>query len=263
MNCKDRIVYTVQEGDTLYRLSRTYHTTVTDLILGNPGTNPYNLQAGMKLNICPGEGYAPAQDAGVDRVAQRPAQDAGAERTAQEPPVLENAVWSLWEAMRLAWLDMAYWKRMYMMSVDAQAMDQQPVEERLIETADEITDVFSGYLPAAAVRELRDLLVEHVELTGELMRMLKSGNMENYDALIKEWYANASRIAMLLGRQNPYFGGRETNNMLQRDLDLTRESMEHQFNGEYAQSIETFGDQKRQVLELADHFAQGLFGSIS
>ena len=55
MYCQNRIVHTVQEGDSLYRIARQYHTTVTELILGNPGVNPYNLQAGMKLYVCPGE----------------------------------------------------------------------------------------------------------------------------------------------------------------------------------------------------------------
>lgn len=59
MYCQNRMVHTVQEGDSLYRLARQYHTTVTELILGNPGVNPYNLQVGMKLYVCPGESYVP------------------------------------------------------------------------------------------------------------------------------------------------------------------------------------------------------------
>ena len=51
MYCQNRMVHTVQEGDSLYRLARQYHTTVTELILGNPGVNPYNLQVGMKLYV--------------------------------------------------------------------------------------------------------------------------------------------------------------------------------------------------------------------
>ena len=60
MYCQNRMVHTVQEGDSLYRLARQYHTTVTELILGNPGVNPYNLQVGMKLYVCPGESYCTA-----------------------------------------------------------------------------------------------------------------------------------------------------------------------------------------------------------
>ena len=57
MYCQNRINYRVQEGDSLYKLAKQFHTTVTELILLNSGVNPYNLQVGMRLTICPGEGY--------------------------------------------------------------------------------------------------------------------------------------------------------------------------------------------------------------
>ena len=57
MYCQNRISYRVQEGDSLYKLAKQLHTTVTELILLNSGVNPYNLQTGMRLTICPGEGY--------------------------------------------------------------------------------------------------------------------------------------------------------------------------------------------------------------
>lgn len=246
MYCQNKIVHTVQSGDSLYKLSRQYKTTVTELILGNPGVNPYNLQVGMKLTICPGEGYEqPDGSEGME--------EGGA---GGNPP--SNAVNNLIWDMRKAWLNHVYTTRMYLMSVDADAKDQQQAEEQALEAADEIASVFAEFLPINVTRQLRNLLTEHVEMTGEIIRTLKSGNMENYDELIKNWYGNANQIATLLGSQNPYFGGRETRNLLLNHLDLVREEIEHQINGEYGQSVNTFRDIVTQAIEMADYFARGL-----
>lgn len=289
-NCQNRIVHTVQEGDSLYRLAREYQTTVTELILGNPGVNPYNLQVGMRLYICPGEGYTgpwpedvmplrpgmmnpnmpgmmnpnmpgmmnptrpqtnPNMPEMLNMGGNMPSDETESER--------DNAVENLLRSMRLAWLDLLYWTRMYLMTVSAGSNDQQDVEDRLMQSVDEITDVFAEFLPINVTRQLRNLLTNHVELTGEIIRALKANDMENYEALVQEWYGNANQIAELLGAQNPYFGNRETRNLLLNYLDMLREVIEQQIKGAYGQSIETFRDTKNHVLELADYFARGLF----
>lgn len=266
MYCQNRIVHTIQQGDSLYRLARQYDTTVTELILGNPGVNPYNLQIGMKLQICPGRGYegtdtdVPARPVIpiIPSVPGMPGMPGAPGESGETPNEQENAVENLRADMRLAWLDLIFWTRMYLMSVSADGRDQQEVEERMLQAADEITDVFADHLPLQATRRLRGLLVRHAELTGELIRSQKSGNRENYDALIKEWYANANELASLFGELNPYFSGRETRNMILNYLDMTREAIEQQLNGEYGTSIDTFRDLRKHVLEMADFFARGL-----
>lgn len=294
MKCRNKITHTVQEGDTLYLLAKKYRTTVTELILGNSGVNPYNLQIGMKLSVCPGEEYRepempddmrpnmpdnmrPEMPGGNMRPnmpdnmrpnmpddmrpetpdnmrPNMPGDNMGPETPEQQ----EEAVQKMMEDMRLAWLSNIYWTRMYMMSIDADNADQQEVFERMLQTADEIVDAFAPSLPTTATRQLQNLLMEYAELTGQLIRILKNGQMADYDAVIRDWYGNANQIAELLERQNPYFGSRETRNLLLNHLDMTRESMEYQFNGDYGRSIDTFRDIRNQTLDMADYFARGL-----
>ena len=267
MYCQNKIVHTIQAGDSLYKLSRQYHTTVTELILGNPGVNPYNLQIGMQLFICPGEGYVPPQNPGGGNMGGGTGNPGGGSMGGgtgnpgsnnETESEREDSILRLNEDMRLAWLNHVYWTRMYLMSAVADNADQQAVEERLLETADEITDVFARYLPIATTRQLRNLLTEHIEIAGQIIQALKAKNMSDYDALVKEWYRNANQMAALFASHNPYFESRETRNMLLNHLDLTREEIEQQVNGEYEQSIDTFRDVEQQALTMADYFARGL-----
>ena len=283
MYCQNKIIHVVEEGDSLYKLARQYRTTVTELILGNPGVNPYNLQTGMQLNVCPGEEFKepenqesnrpqggrpqitiirPTTPGGSTRPTTpgektRPMQPGNAGNTGT-PEQERMGYAELRDAMRLAWLANIYWTRMYLMSVDANTADQQEVFERMLQTADEIVDVFAPYLPTSITRQLQNLLMEHMELTGQLIRILKTGQTADYDSLIKDWYGNANQIATLLSNQNPYFENREIRNLLLNHLDMTREEIEYQINEDYGRSIDTFRDILNQVLEMADFFATGL-----
>lgn len=44
-------LYTVQKGDSLYRLSRRYHVPLWAILYANPYINIYNLQTGDEVFI--------------------------------------------------------------------------------------------------------------------------------------------------------------------------------------------------------------------
>lgn len=54
-------VYTIKQGDTIYKLAKQYNTTVEAILMVNPGINPDNLQIGQMICI-PSEKPAPDCD---------------------------------------------------------------------------------------------------------------------------------------------------------------------------------------------------------
>ena len=221
MYCKNKIVHTIKEGDSLYKLAKQYMTTVTELILENPGVNPYNLQVGMRFNICPGPGYA----------------------------VPEEKEDSLSEEMMRAWLEHVYWHRMLMLSMpmeettQMQRSNEQATKERLLRNVGEIVNTFQGYLSQTELNQLRDLLLEHEDIAAEMM---------------KAWYENAAKMASLLAKKMKPGSETELRRMLFEHLDLLRQEMEQYYDGEYKKSIETFDIAAEQAESLAKFIASRL-----
>lgn len=45
------VTYTIREGDTLYSLAQKFNTSVQDIVMYNPGINPYELMIGQVVYI--------------------------------------------------------------------------------------------------------------------------------------------------------------------------------------------------------------------
>lgn len=236
MYCKNKIVHTIQEGDSLYKLAKQYMTTVTELILGNPGVNPYNLQAGMRLSICPGPGYETPQEKKED----------------------------LSEEMMRTWLEHVYWHRMLMLSMptevsaDMQSENVQATKERLMRNVGEIVNLFQGYLSQTQRNQLRDLLLEHEAIAGEMMELLMKKDMDAYQREVSAWYENAAKTAALIAKALQPGNEAEIRRLLFEHLDLLRQEMEEYFNGDYKKSIETLDIAAEQAESIGKFIASHL-----
>lgn len=52
MPCLNKVNHTIKYGDSLYKISQMYNTTVENILTQNPYLNPYNLQIGNSISIC-------------------------------------------------------------------------------------------------------------------------------------------------------------------------------------------------------------------
>ncbi len=297
MYCQNRISYRVQEGDSLYKLAKQFHTIVTELILLNSGVNPYNLQTGMRLTICPGEGYVDEDESkpsegNTNKPTKTPvggiviipgtttqpggttrpgttAQPGGTTRpgtttqpgTATRPGTTtqpgNNMGVDLRQRMRMAWLNHITLVKFYLISFFENLSGQNAWKDAVYKNAEEILAIFAQYYPASAMQRFRKLFMEHLRLTDEVAAGLKADPAFS-GAAMENWYINAEEIASFLSRQTPAYNETELRKMFYDHLDMERQQMEAYLDGDYETDIEIYLRSQQNMIELADFLTSGL-----
>ena len=285
MYCQNRISYRVQEGDSLYKLAKQFHTTVTELILLNSGVNPYNLQTGMRLTICPGEGYVDENESkpsegntnkptktpvgGIVIIPGTTTQPGGTTRpgtttqpgTATRPGTTtqpgNNMGVDLRQRMRMAWLNHITLVKFYLISFFENLPSQNAWKDAVYKNAEEILAIFAQYYPASAMQRFRKLFMEHLRLTDEVAAGLKADPAFS-GAAMENWYINAEEIASFLSRQTPAYNETELRKMFYDHLDMERQQMEAYLDGDYETDIEIYLRSQQNMIELADFLTSGL-----
>ncbi len=228
------IFHVVQQGDTFYRLAQRYQTTVPDIIKRNPGINPYNLQVGTRLKICNGQMNDTMQ---------------------QEEMDLNND-------MRQAWNNHSFWTAMFVNSIVEALPNAEAVKARLMENPSEITAVFEKFYSQPMTTQLNQLLSEHLRLASELLEDLKENDMENAAQVEAQWYQNADKIARLLSSSNSKYNYEELRRMLRTHLDMLKNTMVADLNGEHARTVQLTDESNEHLMQLADGLTEGLLAQF-
>ena len=273
MYCQNRISYRVQEGDSLYKLAKQFHTTVTELILLNSGVNPYNLQTGMRLTICPGEGYVDENESkpsegntnkptktpvgGIVIIPGTTTQPGTATRPGTTTQPGNNMGVDLRQHMRMAWLNHITLVKFYLISFFENLSGQNAWKDAVYKNAEEILAIFAQYYPASAMQRFRKLFMEHLRLTDEVAAGLKADPAFS-GAAMENWYINAEEIASFLSRQTPAYNETELRKMFYDHLDMERQQMEAYLDGDYETDIEIYLRSQQNMIELADFLTSGL-----
>ena len=273
MYCQNRISYRVQEGDSLYKLAKQFHTTVTELILLNSGVNPYNLQTGMRLTICPGEGYVDENESkpsegntnkptktpvgGIVIIPGTTTQPGGTTRPGTTTQPGNNMGVDLRQRMRMAWLNHITLVKFYLISFFENLSSQNAWKDAVYKNAEEILAIFAQYYPASAMQRFRKLFMEHLRLTDEVAAGLKADPAFS-GAAMENWYINAEEIASFLSRQTSAYNETELRKMFYDHLDMERQQMEAYLDGDYVTDIEIYLRSQQNMIELADFLTSGL-----
>lgn len=224
------ITHVVQPGDSFYRLAQRYQTTVPEIVMKNPGINPYNLQVGTRLTICSGQ---------------------------MNNTVMQDEI-DLNNDMRQSWSQHNYWARMLMTSIFDDLDDRGAVEARTMQTPEDMAEVFVRFYPRAQIEQLERLLAEHTNLTEQMMSAMKAGDMQRMDQVEQRWYQNAERLANHLSSMNREYSSEDLLEALGKHLDMLKRQMAASLDGDHEEAVRIFDEGENQIMEMADYLTNGL-----
>ena len=230
MYCENTITHVIKRGDTIYRLAKTYDTTVPEILMNNPRVNPYNLQVGSSLVICRKEETNDSQ---------------------MEDSKLNQTLRALWEQL-------SYWIRMYLVSVSDDMSDGKVVLKRLLQIPEEMEKVFAQYYPPEIVGEMRKALDQFVNGLAGLAPLVKSGSAEEADRQEIQLEQAADRLAEILSNMNINYDKEQLREALEEYLLQTKREIVARLSGQFAEDIATFDEVERQALRIADYLARGI-----
>lgn len=219
--------YTIQQGDTLWRLAQRYNTSVNALIATNPNINPTNLLVGQVICIPPGKGISKAE---LD----------------------------LRKTMRLLWEQHVEWTRMAIISIAEDLPDVDLVINQLLRNPSDFEAALKPIYGIEKASKVSNLLKNHLEIAAELVKDAKAGNTQAAKDAEKRWYANADEIAIFLNSINPYWPKEALMEMLHEHLSLTKSEAIARINKDYATDISLYDKVETQALSMADALSDGI-----
>lgn len=241
MICPQQLSYVIKQGDNLYQLARYFQTTVPMILAQNPNIDPYNLQVGTAITICPGDNFIRQQGNSNPQACPD---------HSKQTALINN--------MRLAWLQHVYWTRMLLISIAERLKDENAVTNRLLQNPNDIARIFANYYSADTANGIAQLLTEHLQIGAKLITALRDKKTAEADNLNRQWYINADKMANAFSSINPYYGREDLRKMLYKHLELTTQEVAMRLAGNYPADIEAFNMVEQEILLMSDYFSSGL-----
>lgn len=245
MSCKDPIKYVVSDRDSLHKIEIVYGVSVEKILEDNPHIDPYNLQLGQIITICPNE------------------EEEEPQQTCEEAGYISAEYFQLSNEFRRLWQEHVMWIRMLIISMADELADVDEVTSRLLWNPEEMGNLLTGYYGKESGRRIADLLTEHIITGKALAAAAKSGDTKRAQELNERWYVNADAIAAELAALNPYFEYSDLGRMWEHHLDQIKQEAAFRTAGDYDADIHNYDAIEEMALAMADYLTEGIMAQFS
>lgn len=165
---------------------------------------------------------------------------------------------NLINTLRKLWMELAMWRRAFLVSYAANFGDLELVGERLYQAPTNLGNVLEVFFGFQIARKVENLIREQIITGIQILTSEGQGDREAVDAGIVRLYGNADQIAAYLAEINPYWNEEEWKRLLYEYYGTTIREMVMVLAGRYADDIVLYENLQDQALNIADYMAMGM-----
>jgi hypothetical protein len=165
---------------------------------------------------------------------------------------------NLFNTLRKLWMELAMWRRAFLVSYAANFGDIELVGERLYQAPTNLGNILEVFFGFQIARRVENLIREQIITGLEILNAEGQGNREAVDAGTERLYRNADQIAAYLAEINPYWSEEEWKRLLYEYYETTIREMVMVLSGYYAEDIALYENLEDQALNIADYMARGI-----
>jgi len=159
--------------------------------------------------------------------------------------------------LRKLWEQHVFWTRSFIISTAAGLGDLDAVTRRLMRNPADFAVLFRRFYGNETAASFEDLLSNHLQIGGDLVKAAKNNDVTGADAARRKWYENADEIAAFLASVNPCWDEETWKRLLYNHLEMTEKEASLRLAGRYEEDVAIFDVIEAEALKMADYMFCG------
>lgn len=160
--------------------------------------------------------------------------------------------------MRKLWEDHAIWIRQFIVDLLANLPSIDKTTERLLKNQEAIGNCIKPFFGDTAGDTLASLLKDHITITADLLKAIKTEDIIRSTTLETDAVTNAENIATFFATINPCYSRDELIEMLDTNLILVKYQFIARMNGDYNADAMYFDMNVHHILMISDYLFKGI-----
>jgi len=165
--------------------------------------------------------------------------------------------------MRKLWTDHAIFTKQLIVDTLGDLPSIDYTIDRLVRSQEQTGNCFRSFFGDVAADNLVTLLKEHVTITVDLLKSIKTENADSVTTLEDKWTVNIEDISTFLGTINSYYSADELSDIFKTYLILTKYEFIARMDGDYNAEIMYFDMGLNHILRISDCLTDGLVENFS